>query len=275
MSYTEDTFTTDDGLTLFTRTWRPAASSRAAIALVHGAWEHSGRYAHVAERLVDAGYAVYTFDHRGHGKSEGPRVYVRSADRYLGDLERFLVHVHTKAPDVPLFLLGHSMGGGLVTLFAIERTPAVAGLILSGPLLALHTPTVLQHLVTGVARVAPWLPVFKVDPGAVSRDPTVVARYENDPLTHTGWVRAAMMAVIVRIPMRIQPRMEHLTQPLLILHGTADQLTDFEGSRQLRARAGTRDKTLTLYEGLYHEVLNEPERDQVLADVVAWLGERA
>lgn len=275
MQYSEDTFTTGAGLTLFMRRWQPASSPRATIALVHGAWEHSGRYQHVAAHLTGAGYAVHAVDLRGHGKSEGRPAYAESPDEYLTDVEHFLAYVRENTSSGDLYLMGHSMGGGIVTLYAIERQPAVAGVILSGALLKLHPPALLQRLVVLIARIAPNLPILRVDGSGISRNPDVVAAYRNDPLVHTGWANAAMMSVITRIAGRIRPAMEKMRQPALVMHGTADELTDPEGSRQLFRRAGSEDTTLKLYDGLYHEIMNEPEREQVLSDVVAWLNTRA
>lgn len=270
MQYNEATITTSAGLQLFTRCWQPA-EPRATIALVHGAWEHSGRYTHVAEFLTGAGYAVHAVDLRGHGKSEGKPAYAESPDVYLTNVEYFLGYVREQVPNGRRYLMGHSMGGGLVTLYTIERQPAVDGVILSGALLKLHPPALLQRLIRLIARLAPNLPVLKVDGSGISRDPDVVATYRNDPLVHTGWTNAAYVSTLVQITERIRPAMEKMTQPALIMHGTADELTDPAGSRELFRRAGTGDKTLKLYDGLYHEIMNEPEREQVLSDIVAWL----
>lgn len=269
MRYSEATITTPAGLKLFTRRWQPA-QPRATIALVHGAWEHSGRYEHVAVHLTDADYAVHAVDLRGHGKSEKKPANVESPDEYLTDVE----HFRKQTPNGQLYLMGHSMGGGLVTLYTIERQPAVDGLILSGALLKLHSPALLQRLVRFIAGVAPNFPLLKVDGTGISRDPDVVAVYKNDPLVRTGWTNAAFLSILARITNRIHPAMEKMTQPALIMHGTADELTDPAGSRRLFCRAGTEDKTLKLYDGLYHEIMNEPEREQVLSDIVAWLNGR-
>lgn len=273
MQYSEATITNPAGVQLFTRYWQPA-EPRATVALVHGAWEHSGRYEHVAECLTDAGYAVHAVDLRGHGKSEGKLAMVESPDDFLTDVDCFLEHIREQSRNVRLYLLGHSMGGGLVTLYTVERQPAVEGLILSGALLKLHSRALLQRLVHLVARVVPAVPLLQVDGSGISRDPNVVAAYNNDPLVQTGWATAAFLSILVRITERIRPAMEKVTQPALIMHGTADELTDPAGSRQLFRRAGTEDKTLKLYDGLYHEIMNEPEHDRVLSDIVAWLNRR-
>ncbi|MFQ5952948.1 MAG: alpha/beta hydrolase, partial [Candidatus Omnitrophota bacterium] len=267
MQHNEETFKTTDCLDIFAQWWRPGAEPKAVVVIVHGYAEHSSRYTHVAEYLIRHGYAVYAFDLRGHGRSEGTRAFVRSFDDYLADLACFLTRVNKREQGKPIFLLGHSMGGTIVTLFAVTRQSDVRGLILSGTLL--KTPEDISSLSLYFSRIAsyifPKLPVIKkVDSRLISRDPRVVARYENDPLVYRGNMLAGEAAQINRAINLIRIRMESISLPLLILHGTADGLVDVEGSKELYNRAGSADKTLKLYESFYHEVLNEPDKERVL-----------
>ena len=277
MQHSEGIFKAVDGLNLFERQQRPDGSVKAAVVIIHGYGEHSGRYDYVAEYLVCHGYAVYMFDLRGHGKSEGARAFVRSFESYLSDLTRFLDRVNEREGGKPVFLLGHSMGGTIVTLLAITQNLRVRGLILSGALLkASEKISAPLHLFISIAgTIFPAFPVFKeINSNKVSSDPRVAKRYDDDPLVYHGKLLAREAREINRAIERIQRQMEAISLPLLILHGTGDRLVDIEGSKQLYARAGSPDKTIKLYEGFYHEILNEPGKDRVLSDVVAWLQTR-
>ena len=273
-SHSTGTYESDDGLRLFEQEWSPEGTPKAGVVIVHGYGEHTGRYVHVAEELTQNGYAVSTFDLRGHGRSQGdPRTFVRSFDEHLDDLERFLSRVRERHSGRPLFLFGHSMGGTIATLFAIARQPEIRGLLLSGASLKLsdnYSPSMIT-LAKIISLVLPKLRLIKLDASAVSRDAEVVREYVTDPLVYHGGIPARTGAEMNRAMERIRQRMETLEVPLLIMHGTCDLLADPEGSRQLYDRAESDDKDLRLYEGLYHEILNEPEKTQVLADMVEWL----
>ena len=273
---TEETTVAADGRQFLERSWRPDGAPRALVAVVHGYAEHSDRYQHVAQRLVASGYAVYAFDLRGHGRSEGRRVLVRAMDEHVADLAAFLARVREREPGLPLYLLGHSMGGTIVTLFLISGHDGVSGAILSGAALQPRRGLsgIISSLFSLLGRLAPRLPLGKLGSETISRDPAVVERYDSDPLVYRGRVPAGTVSALIRATRTIDARMEAITLPLLILHGTSDQLTDPDGSRQLYERVRSNDKTLKLYDGLFHEVFNEPEQDEVLADVVAWLDAR-
>jgi len=274
MQHDAGTLRTDDGLSLATRRWSPRARPKATVALVHGIGEHSGRYAHVATHLMLHDLAVHAFDLRGHGRSEGePRAYVESFDEYLYDLDLFLDHVRREQRG-PLFLYGHSLGGGIAARYVVERgTNGLDGLILSSA--ALQIPTdlspILQKLAGTVSRFKPTLPTTKLDTSLLSHDPAVVRAYEQDPLVYSGGVRARVGYEVLRNTEIIQQHPEAFTLPLYLFHGTADKITDPDGSHWLYEHAPTDDKTLKLYEGFYHETHNEPERERVLTDLTAWI----
>lgn len=272
MSHAEGTFTTADGLRIHHQSWLPDAAPRAAVMLLHGLGEHSGRYAHVAEALNRAGCAVHTFDLRGHGRSEGKRVFVRSYDEFLDDIAQFRTLVEQRHPGVPLVVLGHSMGGNLAVGHALDRPDGIVGLVLSAPALAVGsdlTPAKLKAI-RMIAKVAPGVRPEGIDAEALSRDPAVVAAYRADPLVYTGKISAGLGAALIDAMQRFPARYGELTMPILVLHGTADRLTGVSGSRALEA-AVPGSVTAHYYEGLYHEVFNEPEQRQVLADLTAWL----
>lgn len=277
MTSTETSFQTSDGLALFARRWLPAGEPRAAVAVLHGLAEHSGRYDHLARFLTGRGIAVHAFDGRAHGRSPGANAFIPSLDRYLEDVDHFMDMVKVASGNLPLFLFGHSMGGEIATLWSIERRPDdLAGLLLSGPAVAPGTDIspLMIRLAPLLGRLAPRLPTVKLDSEAISRDPAVVQAYDGDPLCYRGGTPARTGAELLQGIMRIQAGMEALHLPLLVMHGTADRLTNPAGSRQLHERAGTADKTLKLYEGFYHELINEPGKEQVMNDMLAWIEAR-
>jgi alpha-beta hydrolase superfamily lysophospholipase len=265
-------FDAHDGASLFEQTWQPRRVS-GVVAIVHGVAEHSGRYAQTAHDLCAAGYAVTCFDLRGHGRSEGLPTFVSSFDAYLDDLALFLERARRRCAGQPLFLLGHSMGGQIAALYAIERQPHLAGLILSGPAvrLGLDESPALIGFVRGLNALFPRLPFLKLRSAGLSQDAAVVSDYDSDPLVYRGGLRPATLLAFRDASARIQAGIERLTLPLLVLHGADDTLVPAAGSRELVAHAGSPDKTLCVYDGLYHEVLNEPGRGVVLADLIAWL----
>ena len=273
MPHHEDRFTTRDGLSLYEQCWLPEGEPRAAIVVVHGVFEHSGRYTQLADDLNRRGYAVYAMDLRGHGRSEGDRAMIRSFDLYLDDVELFLERVTARQTGKPVFLLGHSMGGAVAALFGITRPPKIRGLILSAPAVYVAGGVfpLLRRLAWLASIVWPTLRVTRLGCRFISRDPAVVEDFRNDPLVFHDRFPVRTGAEILRAAKRIQTDAERLTLPMLIMHGTGDYVTDPQGSRMLVARAHSTDKTLRLYTGLYHEIFSEPERQQVLDDLLAWL----
>jgi acylglycerol lipase len=266
-------FTGLAGYKIFCQSWHPEGEPRAALLIVHGYAEHSGRYQQVAEHLTGLGYAVYALDHRGHGRSDGIRADVIRLEDYLTDLKTFLDMVKEREPSRQVFLIGHSMGGAIVTLFAARHGAEFDGLITSGAGVKLggDVSPLLIRLSKIIASLAPRLPTVAMEVEAVSRDPKVVARYRSDPLNYLGKVRARMGVQLLRAGELIAAELQNISLPVLSLHGTADRLADPAGSQMIYDRVGSTDKTLKLYDGLYHEVFNEPEREQVFADVAAWL----
>jgi alpha-beta hydrolase superfamily lysophospholipase len=271
--------TAADGTGLVGLRWEPA-QSLATLVIVHGIGEHIGRYARAAATLAIHGLAVEGYDLRGHGRSEGPRVFVDSFDQYLTDLDLTLADAEARHPGMPLFLLGHSMGGTIVALYAIERGSAlqgrIRGLIVSSATIFLtdDISPLLQRVSGLLGLVLPHLPTVPLKSAGLSRLPQVVQAYDADPLVFHGGVPARTGAELVRAMKRIQADMEAIQLPLLIRHGSADRLCAVEGSRALAQRASSRDKTYREYDNFYHELHNEPEREAALADLADWLVER-
>jgi alpha-beta hydrolase superfamily lysophospholipase len=271
----ESSFAGAGGLEIFWRAWLPDGDARAVVVIAHGAGEHSGRYTHVAQRLVDEGYAVYAIEHRGHGRSQGPRALIDRIDNAVADLDKLVVAAGDAHPGVPLFLLGHSMGGTLAVSYALAHQQRVAGLVLSGPLAALEAvPAPMRMTARTLSVLAPRAPLIAIDSSLVSRDPAVVDDYRADPLVHHGKLPARTVVELAGAIEAFPGAVGSITVPTLIMYGTDDGLCPPQGSVMLSQRIGSADKELKAYQGLYHEILNEPERDQVLDDLCAWLSAR-
>jgi alpha-beta hydrolase superfamily lysophospholipase len=246
------------------------------VVLVHGAHEHGGRYAHVAERLAAGGYASYAPDHPGHGRSPGRRGNIVSLAAAVEGVAQTSRAAADRHPGVPLFVYGHSLGG-LVALQYLTGEPheRVAGGVVSAPALDTSTANPVQRVLAPVlSRLAPDLGVLQLDAETVSRDPEVVAAYRSDPLNHTGRMAARTGTEIMLGAAAMPARLRGLRLPLLVLHGGADRLMPPSASEVVRAHAGSPDLTVRIWDGLFHEPHNEPEKDQVLDDVVAWLDAR-
>ena len=273
MKHLEDSFRGYKDLSLYYQGWLPANEPRAALLVVHGLAEHSGRYMNLVNHFVPRGYAVYGLDQRGHGKSPGLRGYVERFSYFVSDLETFSGMVRRKHPDTRIFLVGHSVGGTIATAFAVDHQGEFDGLILSGATLkvgASVSPGVIM-----VARVLslllPKIGVDKIDATAISRDKAVVDAYVNDPLVYRGKIKARLGAELIKAIEMLPYQVPKLSLPILVMHGTLDRLSDPKGSEKLYDRVSSKDRTIKLYNGFYHEIFNEPGREQVFADMEGWL----
>ena len=278
MTHHETFHNTPDGEKLYLQGWEPEFDPRATVFLVHGLGEHSGRYTHVAEHFVSHGIAVYTFDGRGHGKSSEPRptAYFESFSHYLEDLDDLFKKMQGYVGDIPCFMLGHSMGGAMVAHYAIFQQPTVAGILLSGASLLPGediSPVVIKAA-KFLSKITPKFNVSKVNSSAISKDPEVVKAYDSDPLVVHKGIPARTGAELLKMMRQVQDNMEDFALPVLIMHGTVDKITNIDGSKMLYERSFSTDKTLKLYNSLYHEILNEPEQDQVLDDIINWIEAR-
>ncbi|MEV5836802.1 lysophospholipase [Nocardia sp. NPDC052112] len=254
------------------RAWLPDSTARAVIVLVHGVAEHSGRYTHVGKRLEDNGFAVYALDHLGHGKSAGNNANIGSMASAADNVVEMLKIASREHPDVPRFLLAHSMGS-LITLYLAVRAPIdVDGIVLSAPPLDIAVGNPLQRLLGPVlSRFAPNIGVLKLDSSMISHDPEVIRAYDNDPLVFRGKLPARTAMEMLSATEFVKSRLDKLTVPVLVLHGTADAIAAPSSTDLIERGAGSKDLTVIRYEGLYHEVFNEPEQDKVLSDVLEWL----
>lgn len=265
-----------DGPKLFTRKWLPEGSPKAALLLLHGLDEHSARYHHVATFLNDAGFAVYSYDQRGHGESEGKRIYINNFSEYVDDLSHIYKHVLAETEGLPLFFLAHSMGTTVTLRFLLDHKPAIAGAVLSGTaIMAGDDISPLLISMSGIiGAIAPKLPTISLNSSTLSRDATVVQKYMDDPLISNAKIPARTGAELNRIFKTIQADAHKIDIPLLIMHGTADELSNPEGSTLLYKTVSSTDKTLKMWDGLYHEIFNEPEQEEVLSLATTWLTTR-
>ena len=258
---------------LYRRTWLPGEPVRAAILLVHGLGEHSGRYEYLARHCTARGFAVHAIDHYGHGKSDGHPGYVERFSVYLDGVAALLDEVHEAHADTPIFLLGHSMGGLIAATLLLERQESFRACVLSGPAFRSdeEPPAFVMAFVRLLAVIAPTAPLLGLDPAGVSRDAEVVKAYVADPLVHHGKLSARLIAEMSGAMRSALAHAGQIRLPLLVMHGDADVLTSPAGSQELCDTVSSDDKPLKLYPGLYHEIFNEPEKDQVLDDMTTWL----
>jgi alpha-beta hydrolase superfamily lysophospholipase len=256
--------------------WTPDAQPRAVVVLCHGLGEHARRYDHVAQRFGEAGLVTYALDLRGHGRSGGKRALVRDITEYTGDFATLVGIASREHPGLKRVVLGHSMGGGIVFAYGVERPDDYDLMVLSGPAIAAQDQV--SPLMAFAAKllgvIAPGLPVQELDVDAISRDPAVVAAYKADPMVYHGKIPTGIGRALLQVGETMPRRAPALTAPLMVVHGADDRLIPTDGSRRLVECVGSTDVELKVYPGLYHEVFNEPERDRVLDDVVVWITAR-
>src|SRR4051794_4291419 len=275
-THEEGRFSGERGLEIYWQAWLPeGVPPRATIVLAHGASEHGGRYAWTGEQLAARGYGLYAIDHRGHGRSEGDRAVIDRMSHAIEDLHTLVERAADAQKDRPVVLLGHSMGGAVALSYTVEHEDALDALVLSAPLAALEAASPVQRAAGRVLSiVAPKLGVVAIDSTAVSRDPQVVKDYEADPLNHHGRLPARTVGELTSAIDGYPEAVKRFRLPMLVMHGTADRLTPIAGSEMVVENASSSDKTFKRYDGLFHEILNEPEREQVLGDIADWLHER-
>lgn len=272
MKHSDGRFTGGSERSIYFQCWEPEVALKAVLVLAHGAGEHSGRYHHLAQFFTGYGYAVVALDHCGHGNSDGTPGYVKDFNDYLTDLATFHRRQKERFPGTPMFMLGHSMGGLIAALYLLRQQGEFIGGILSGAAIKTElAPGKLQlWLLRLVATLLPHVGILKLKAEGVSRDPEVVSEYRQDPLVFHGKMSARMVRELFAGMNAIEAGAVRIQLPMLILHGGADVMTSPDGSRFLHDSISSSDKTLHIYPGLYHEIFNEPERVQVMTDVLEW-----
>jgi acylglycerol lipase len=276
MQHIEGTFKGTCNVPIYYQAWIPEGEVKAILLIVHGLGEHCGRYTNVVDHFLPLNYAIYGLDHVGHGKSGGEREFIKSFDDYTCTLHEYYDLVKSKNPNSPIFLLGHSMGGLVVSYYLLTYQSDIKGAVISAPFVKI--PDSISRTTIALAKVlsviAPKAGIQKLDATGVSRSPEVVEAYISDPLVFHGKTPARWGGESLKAMLYVTEHADQIKQPFIVLQGEADRLVDPDGAKMLYEKASSDDKTLKTYPGLYHEVFNEPEREQVLRDVESWLSAR-
>jgi acylglycerol lipase len=275
MKHFEKAWKSSDGLDIFAQGWNPDSQSpAAAVCLVHGVGEHTGRYTEVASALTDEGFAIMGADLRGHGKSGGQRGHFPSDEIILQDIDMLIDEVRKSYPGVPLILYGHSLGGILVLYYTLKRKPDLKGVIATSP--ALHNMLATNRLLVGLTKVlGPVFPKLSVNSGlnvnALSHNKKVIQEYINDPLVH-GKVTLSFGLVMLGIMNWTLDHASEFPLPLLILHGKADSVNFPSGSTEFASGMNGNCK-LVMWDEAYHELHNEPQKVEVFKTMISWITE--
>lgn len=272
----EGKFEGERGTEIYYHIWKPLGKIKALVVLVHGQGDHSGRYTHVAEHLTREGYALWAADLRGHGKSGGKRGHVDNFNDYLDDTGRVIGKAKEQNPELKTFLIGHSLGGLVVLDYAEKRGSRLSGIVVTAPLLRLKMQV--PPWKAAVGRMLSGLtPTFSMktglDPNLLSHDQEIVRNYVNDPLVH-GVASARFFTELLHAEEETIRDARKLTLPCLIMQGSGDGIVDPAATEDFFKGVASADKTLKVYDGLYHEVLNEPEKEDILREISAWLSAR-
>lgn len=263
------------GLKLFVRSWHPEGKPSGTIVINHGFKSHSGYYEWAAGELTRNQLAVYALDMRGHGKSDGERLFVEKMSDWTDDLGKVVAFAKEREGASKTFILGHSAGGVVGCLYTLDHQAELAGFVCESFAHEVPAPEFALAILKGVGHIAPHAHVLKLKDEDFSRDPQFVERMKNDPLIPKERYEAQTVAELVRADERLRNEFSRITLPILVLHGTADRAAKPHGSQVFHDRAGSKDKTLKLYEGYFHDLLNDVGKERVMADVSEWLRTRA
>ena len=260
---------------IFYRSW-PCQDAKALIVISHGLGEHSGRYQQTAADFNDAGFSVVALDHIGHGRSPGRRAYAESFAALVSPLAELRDHLTSIQPELPVFLIGHSMGGLIAASSLITDQNDYCGAILTGPALGLPAPPPLWQvlLLRALSWMTPTAKAFDIDSSAISRDAAVVEAYLTDDLVHHQNIPARTAVALLDEGGRVLQEASRISLPLLLLHGAEDKLTSVAASKTFIEQLGSSDKQITVYDGVFHELFNEPERDDIINTCIAWINAR-
>lgn len=273
MKHYENYFKNHKKQNIFYQSWIPDGDIKAILLIVHGLAEHSGRYENVVRHFTPKGYAIYAYDHPGHGRSNGERCFIERFDDFLQTLEAFSGQVKRGFSDTPVYVVGHSMGGAITASYLTTRQEDFSGAILSGPAVKIsdNMPKITLLLGKILSALAPKSGLTQLNAEGVCRDPNVVKAYENDPLVYRGKITARLAGELFSAIKQTNKNAHKITIPLLIVQGGEDILVPADGAITFSEIVGSTDKTIKIYDDLYHEVFNEPEHEQVLTDVENWL----
>lgn len=273
MQHSEYNWTTPDNVKLYGQEWKPEGKQKAAIVMVHGLGEHSGRYEHVAEAFTQAGYSLTAFDLRGHGKSEGIRGHAPSYAAIMEDITHNVDLAKEHFPGMPVFLYGHSLGGNLTLYYCLTQNPQIKGAIVTSPGLATAAPVPPVKLALGKLMYN-LMPAMQMDNGllrsGLSRDPEVEKIYSNDPLVHPK-ISARLALDLINNGKFIIDHAAEFPIPLLLMQGTGDYIVNPPMTKTFANAAPLSKITFKEWDGYYHELHNEPEKAQVLRTITDWL----
>jgi len=270
----EESFTGGGDLQIFFRSWRGTGTPRAVLVLVHGFKSHSGYFEWAGEHFAAQGYAVYALDHRGRGRSEGDRFFVEHVSEYVDDVATFVKLAKARESGLPVFVLGHSAGGVISCVYTLEHQSEIAGLICESFAYRVPAPDFVLAVVKGISHLWPHAQVLKLPNEGFSRDPKVVEAMNADPLLAGEVQPTSTVAAMVRADERLEQEFPQIKLPVLIMHGTQDIVTKPVGSELFYQAAGSEDKTLKLYEGHFHDLLGDTDKETVAADIVSWIDAR-
>ena len=258
---------------IFFQLWQPETETELVLVIIHGIGEHSSRYHHIAEKFTKNKIKVFSIDLPGHGNSSGKRAYIKSYDFFIEIIDSQVKYIKSEHPDIPVIILGHSMGGSLAVYYALKMQPDVNGFILSSP--ALHSnpdiKPILLKLSGFVSTLLPWLPILQLDSQYISHDQNIVTNYNSDPLVYHGKLPARTCSEINKSIKFNQSNAEQFEYPVFIIHGSGDKLTDCQGSQQFYDNISSLDKNIKIYDGLYHELMNEFEKNEIIDDLLNWV----
>jgi alpha-beta hydrolase superfamily lysophospholipase len=270
----ESTFKGVGGLNISTRSWQPEGKTRGMVVIVPGFNSHSGQYLWVGEQFAAKGLAAYAIDLRGRGRSEGERWYVEKMEDYTDDVATLVRNAKSENPGLPVFLLGHSAGGVVSCIYALDHQSEIDGLICESFAYDLPVPGFVLSLLKGFDHIAPHVHVYTLKNEHFSRDPLVVDSMKNDPLIKGESEPTQTATVMIDASRRLNEEFPLIKLPVLILHGTEDKATNPSGSEFFYDYAGSTDKTLKLYEGHFHDLLNDVDKEVVMADINDWIDAR-
>jgi acylglycerol lipase len=270
----EERFEGTKGLNIFFRSWRPSGTPRAVVAICHGVNSHSGEYLWTGAQLQAAGFAVYALDLRGRGRSDGERFYVDDVADYVSDVSMLIELAKEREPGLPVYLLGHSAGGVVSCTYTLDNQDKIAGLICESFAFQVPAPDFALAVIKGISHLAPHAHVLKLHNQDFTRDPMALKAKNEDPLIAHEVQPTKTVAALVRADERLKKEFPRITLPMFILHGTADKATKPSGSQEFYDNAGSKDKTLKLYQGHYHDLLNDIGKEQVMADILGWIDKR-
>lgn len=263
-----------DGTKIFVRSWRPQGPARALLVISHGFKAHGGLYAWAAEQLAATGLSVYAIDHRGHGESGGDRYEAQNIAEFVADIDQLVELAKSQDPGLPVFLLGHSAGGVMGCVYALENQAKLAGFICESYALGVYAPGLALAALKGLSHIAPHLHVLDLKNKLFSRDSKVVEALDNDPLIPQMLYPTQTVAAMVRGTERVREEFHLITLPVLIMHGTEDKVTEPAGSQLFYDKAGSKDKTLKLYENYVHDLLADTGKETPMADMIGWIRAR-